>query len=205
MGSLAALALRGAEDEYQGDAEASLPLSAQAGSISTAPPLKGRLADKFLVRKRCTDAAGGVPRAPAEGVGLARRDRLRLPSEPLDTPHRGTPHDGRVHDTEALRRCGLLEVPPQDLPDGAESPLHVGDKGCIGLGMITSRRKPANLPLHPDDRTYNRAVNQIRYKIERAIANIKTWRVLHTGCRRPLDTFPETITAILGIIFIYTP
>ena len=83
--------------------------------------------------------------------------------------------------------------------------MHVGDKGCIGLGMITSRRKPANLPLHPDDRTYNRAVNQIRYKIERAIANIKTWRVLHTGCRRPLDTFPETITAILGIIFIYTP
>ena len=26
---------------------------------------------------------GGVPRAPAEGVGLTRRDRLRLPSEPL--------------------------------------------------------------------------------------------------------------------------
>ena len=83
--------------------------------------------------------------------------------------------------------------------------MHVGDKGCIGLGMITSRSKPANLPLHPDDRTYDRAVNQIRYKIERVIANIKTWRVLHTGCRRPLDTFPETITAILGIIFIYTP
>ena len=204
MGSLAVLALRGAEDEYQGDAEASLPLSAQA--VSTAPPLKGRLADKFLVRKRGTDAAGGVPRAPAEGVGLVRRDRLRLPSEPLDTPHRGTPpHDGRVHDTEALRRCGLLEVPPQDLPDGAEPPLHVGDKGYTGLGMITPRREPANLPLHPDDRTYNRAVNQIRYKIERAIANIKTWRVLHTGHRRPLDTFPETITAILGIIFTYTP
>ena len=30
-------------------------------------------------------------------------------------------------------------------------------------------------------------------------------RVLHTGYRRPLDTFPETITAILGIIFTYTP
>ena len=122
------------------------------------------------------------------------------------THHIGAPpHDGRVHDTEALRRCGLLEVPPQDLPDGAEPPLHVGDKGYTGLGMITPRREPANLPLHPDDRTYNRAVNQIRYKIERAIANIKTWRVLHTGHRRPLDTFPETITAILGIIFTYTP
>ena len=84
------------------------------------------------------------------------------------------PHDGRVHDTEALRRCGLLEVPPQDLPDGAQPPLHVGDKGYTGLGMITPRREPANLPLHPNDRTCNRAVNQIRYKTERAIANIKT-------------------------------
>ena len=83
--------------------------------------------------------------------------------------------------------------------------MHVGDKGYTGLGMITPRRKPANLPLHPDDRTYDRAVNQIRYKTERVIANIKTWRVLHTGYRRPLDTFPETITAILGIIFTYTP
>ena len=75
----------------------------------------------------------------------------------------------------------------------------------IGLGMITPKRKPLKLPLHPDDKTYNRAVNQIQYKIERAIANIKTWRVLHTGCRRPLDTFPETITAILRLIFTYTP
>ncbi|OLO67138.1 transposase, partial [Actinomyces oris] len=55
------------------------------------------------------------------------------------------------------------------------------------------------------DKAYNKTVNQIRYKIERVIANIKTWRVLHTGYRRPLDTFPETITAILGLTFIYTP
>ena len=40
--------------------------------------------------------------------------------------------------------------------------------------MITPRREPSNLPLHPDDKTYDRAVKQIRYKIERAIANIKT-------------------------------
>jgi len=114
------------------------------------------------------------------------------------------PQDGRTHDAQALRRSGLLDVPATDLPDGTPPPKHIGDKGYIGLGMITPKRKPANLPLHPDDKTYNRAVNQIRYKIERVIANIKTWRVLHTGHRRPLDTFPETITAILGIIFTYT-
>lgn len=115
------------------------------------------------------------------------------------------PQGGRTHDAEALRRSGLLDVPPQDLPDGAGPPRHTGDKGDIGLGMITPRRRPANLPLHPDDKTYNKTVNQIRYKIERVIANIKTWHALHTGHRRPLDTFPTTITAILGIIFTYTP
>ena len=70
--------------------------------------------------------------------------------------------------------------------------------------MITPRRKPANLPLHPDDKAYNTTVNQLRYKIERVIANIKTWRALHTGYRRPPETFQTTITAILGLIFAYT-
>ncbi len=81
------------------------------------------------------------------------------------------PRDRCTHDAEALRRSGLLDVPATDLPDGAKPPLRVGDKGYIGLGMITPKRKSANLPLHPDDKTYNRAVNQIRYKIERVIAN----------------------------------
>ena len=114
------------------------------------------------------------------------------------------PHDGRAHDTEALRCSGLLDVPPADLQEGASPPRHIGDKGYIGLGMITPKKKPANLPLHPDDKAYNITVNQVRYKIERVIANIKTWRVLHTGYKRPLETFKTTITAVLGIIFTYT-
>ena len=113
------------------------------------------------------------------------------------------PQDGCTHDTQALRRCGLLDVPATDLPDGTP-PRHIGDKGHIGLAMITPRRKPANLSLHPDDRTYNKTVNQIRCKIERVIANIKTWRVLRAGHRRPLETFPENITAVLGLIEAYS-
>ena len=112
--------------------------------------------------------------------------------------------DTQARRLQALRRCGLLDVPATDLPDGTP-PRHVDDKGYIGLGMITPKRKPANLPLHPDDKTYNTTVNQIRYKIERVITNIKTWRVLHTGYRRPPETFPETITTILATIFTHTP
>ena len=84
------------------------------------------------------------------------------------------PQDGRTHDAKALRRCGLLDVPATDLPDGVSPPRHIGDKGYIGLGMITPKRKPPNLPLYPDDKTYNKTVNQVRYKIEQVIANIKT-------------------------------
>ena len=115
------------------------------------------------------------------------------------------PQDGCTHDTQALRRCGLLDVPATDLPNGTPPPRHIGDKGYIGLGIITPKRKPAKLPLHPDDKAYNTTVNQVRYKIPRVIANIKTWRVLHTSYRRPPEAFPETITAILGLIFTHTP
>ena len=106
-----------------------------------------------------------------------------------------------------LRPCAAadcLTCHPPTSRKGASPPQHIGDKGYIGLGMITPKRRPANLPLYPDDKAYNTTVNQVRYRIERVIANIKTWRVLHTGYRRPLETFPETITAILGIIFTYT-
>ncbi|RLP06082.1 transposase, partial [Propionibacterium australiense] len=37
-----------------------------------------------------------------------------------------------------------------------------------------------------------------------AIANLKTWHTPKTGYRRPINTLPDTITAILGIIFTYT-
>jgi hypothetical protein len=51
--------------------------------------------------------------------------------------------------------------------------------------MITPRRKPPRLLLHPNDRAYNKTINQVCYKIERVIANIKTWRVvLHTSYRK---------------------
>ena len=102
------------------------------------------------------------------------------------------PQYGCVHDTEALHRSSLLDIPATDLPPGAGPPSHISDKGYIGLDMITPKRKPPNLHLHPDDKTYNRAVDQVRYKIERVIANFKTWRILHTGYRRPLQTSPTT-------------
>ena len=62
------------------------------------------------------------------------------------------PQDGCTHDAQALHRRGLLDVPTTDLPNGTP-PRHIGDKGYIGLGMITPKRKPPNLPFHPDNKT----------------------------------------------------
>lgn len=106
------------------------------------------------------------------------------------------PAPGRTHDTKAIRDSGLLDI--------KDPPAHLGDKGYIGLNMITPIRKPPGGELHDSLKEYNTQVNSIRSQIERAIANLKTWRILHTDYRRPLQTFTETITAVISLEFYRT-
>ena len=103
------------------------------------------------------------------------------------------PTPGKTHDAKALRESGLLD-------DEARSD-HLGDKGYIGLGMITPVRKHPGGELHESQKQFNTQVNSIRYQIERAIANLKTWRTFHTDYRRPLRTFPETISTVIALEF----
>jgi hypothetical protein len=107
------------------------------------------------------------------------------------------PQPGSTHDAKAIRESGFLDQPET----GKEPPRHLGDKGYIGLGIITPKRKPPGLPLADADKEYNKQVNQIRYMIERTIANFKTWRILHTDYRRPFNTFAETISAVIALEF----
>lgn len=67
--------------------------------------------------------------------------------------------------------------------------------------MITPKKKPISRTLSDEEKDYNRQVNQIRYQIERTIANFKTWRILHTDYRRPYETFAQTITTIIALEF----
>ena len=41
-------------------------------------------------------------------------------------------------------------------------------------------------------------INKICYLIEQVIANVTTWRIMHTDYRRPLDTFATTISAVVA-------
>ncbi len=106
------------------------------------------------------------------------------------------PLPGSVHDAKAIRESGFLTI--------LNAHNHIGDKGYIGLGMITPVKKPAYGELTDTDKRNNTAINRVRYLIERVIANLKTWRVLHTDYRRPYNTFETTIQAVTGLIFAYT-
>ncbi len=44
----------------------------------------------------------------------------------------------------------------------------------------------------------------MRSAVERTIAHLRTWRILHTDYRRPLHTFEMTINAVLGLHFYRT-
>lgn len=103
------------------------------------------------------------------------------------------PADGRDHDMTALAASGLL--------DSLDPRKIVADKGYQGSTAITPVKKPKGGELSDADKTYNAQVNRIRYVVERAIANLKTWRILHTDYRRPIATFQKTITAVIGLHF----
>ena len=66
----------------------------------------------------------------------------------------------------------------------------IGDKGFIGTDyIITPVRKPTNRDLYMREHDYNNQISSLRAPIERAVANLKTWRILFTDYRRPLKTF----------------
>jgi transposase len=106
------------------------------------------------------------------------------------------PVEGCRHDSAALRGSGVL--------DGIDTHHWIGDKGYLGLGMITPIRKPPHRELLDSEKEFNAAINKIRWRIEQTIANLKTWRILHTDYRRPLATFTDTISAVVGLQFYRT-
>ena len=79
----------------------------------------------------------------------------------------------------------------------------VADKGYIGRGMITPPTKPAGKQLSDIAKKVSRSINRVRYIVEQVNAHIKTWKILKEDYRRPLNTFPQTITATL-MLYTYT-
>jgi hypothetical protein len=77
-----------------------------------------------------------------------------------------------------------------------------GDKGFIGTDYITTPvRKPEHRELYIREKEYNAEVSSHRAPIERAVAQLKTWRILFTDYRRPLETFKDSFNAAIGLYF----
>ncbi|MGH3405398.1 MAG: transposase family protein [Streptosporangiaceae bacterium] len=90
------------------------------------------------------------------------------------------PVDGSRHDAHCIDESSVLV----DFPEGSQ----MGDKGYVGKGMITPVRKPECRELLDWEKQFNTQIN-------------KTWRIMHTDYRRPLDTFETTISAVVGLHF----
>ncbi|HEX2417147.1 MAG TPA: transposase family protein [Micromonosporaceae bacterium] len=103
------------------------------------------------------------------------------------------PVEGSRHDTHCLHQSGVLAT---------HDPANwIGDKGYIGNGMLTPIRKPAHRELLDWEKEFNQQINRIRSIIERIIADLKTWRILHTDYRRPFATFAQTISTVIALRF----
>jgi len=77
-----------------------------------------------------------------------------------------------------------------------------GDKGFIGTDYVTRPvRKPKDRELYMREHDYNNQVSSFRAPVERAIAGLKTWRILFTDYRRPLETFISSFRAAIGLYF----
>jgi hypothetical protein len=77
-----------------------------------------------------------------------------------------------------------------------------GDKGFIGTDYITTPvRKPKHRELYIREKEYNSEVSSHRAPVERAVAHLKTWRILFTDYRRPLETFKDSFSAAIGLYF----
>ncbi|MDM4723163.1 transposase family protein [Micromonospora sp. WMMA1363] len=103
------------------------------------------------------------------------------------------PVTGNRHDSHSINESGaLVTLDPANW---------VGDKGYVGNDMITPYKKPQGGELTEWQKEYNHQVNRIRWIVEQVIANFKTWRIMHTDYRRPLETFTETISCVIGLHF----
>jgi hypothetical protein len=77
-----------------------------------------------------------------------------------------------------------------------------GDKGFIGTDYITTPiRKPQCRQLLQWEHEWNNQVSSYRAPVERAVATLKTWRILFTDYRRPVKTFKSSFRAAIGLYF----
>jgi hypothetical protein len=114
------------------------------------------------------------------------RGRITFVSEPVT---------GNQHDMKKLEESDAEKILE-------EAGGVFGDKGFIGIDYITTPiRKPECRELLQWEHEWNNQVSSFRAPVERAVATLKTWRILFTDYRRPLSTFKSSFRAAIGLYF----
>ena len=106
----------------------------------------------------------------------------------------GDPCPGAMHDSRAFRESGIAQRWASHY--GPDGPGMLGDKGYQGVGISTPYKKPPGRDLSDVRRAANTALNRLRAAVERAIAHLKSWKVLKTGFRRSLHEFPAVLRTV---------
>ena len=78
----------------------------------------------------------------------------------------------------------------------------LADKGYIGLGLLTPTQRKPGVRMRAVVRQNNRRINRMRSVVERVIARVKTWRVLHSGFRRPFGSYQGVFSVVRGLVFL---
>jgi hypothetical protein len=109
-----------------------------------------------------------------------------------------TPVPGARHDAHAYAASGLADA-LADLHTAAD----LGYVGVEGIDLVPIK-KPKGRDLHPSDATFNTELSSIRATVERAVAHLKTWRMLSEEggrYRAPIDKYTSMLQAIIGLFF----
>jgi hypothetical protein len=66
---------------------------------------------------------------------------------------------------------------------------------------IEAAQAAQDLSSYDWQKKFNSRVASLRAPVERAVAHIKAWRILHTDNRRPLHTYLSSFRAAIGLYF----
>jgi DDE superfamily endonuclease/Helix-turn-helix of DDE superfamily endonuclease len=106
----------------------------------------------------------------------------------------GDPIPGARHNAYAFTASGLARAIA-----GHDT---LGDKGYQGHATIHPIRKPPKAEMTTHDQRFNASISSIRAAVERANSHLQNWKILTTRFRPPLEKFPATLRAIVGLYFL---
>lgn len=113
-----------------------------------------------------------------------------------DIPVHGARHDAHAYAASGLAHA-LREI---------HSLADLGYVGVDGIDIAPIKKMPGR-ELHPTDTEFNTELSSIRAAVERAVAHLKTWRMLSEEggrYRPPISKYASMLKAVIGLIFFST-